>query len=71
MPIGWVRCLDGVDLEAYPAEILGLVGARIRGNVRYKGQDLLTLDEKCLTQMRDRDIAMILSTINTLQLERR
>lgn len=33
--------------------------ARIRGNVRYKNQNLLTLDENRLTQMRGRDIAMI------------
>lgn len=34
-------------------------GARIRGSVRYKKQDLLTLEEKRLTQMRGCDIAMI------------
>ncbi len=33
--------------------------ARIGGNVRYKNQDLLTLDENGLTKMRGRDIAMI------------
>ncbi len=41
--------------------VMRLLGprARIRGNVRYKKQDLLSLDEKRLTQMRGRDIAMI------------
>lgn len=33
--------------------------ARIRGNIRYKKQDILTLDENELTQMRGRDIAMV------------
>jgi peptide/nickel transport system ATP-binding protein len=41
--------------------VMQLLGprARIRGNVRYKKQDLLALEEKRLTQMRGRDIAMI------------
>ena len=41
--------------------VMQLLGprARIRGNVRYKKQDLMTLEEKRLTQMRGRDIAMI------------
>jgi len=41
--------------------VMQLLGPRalIRGNVRYKKQDLLGLDEKRLTQMRGREIAMI------------
>lgn len=41
--------------------VMQLLGPRahIRGNVRYKKQDLLALNEQRLTQMRGRDIAMI------------
>jgi len=41
--------------------VMQLLGprARICGNVRYKKQDILALDENRLTQMRGRDIAMI------------
>jgi oligopeptide/dipeptide ABC transporter ATP-binding protein len=41
--------------------VMQLLGprARIRGNARYRKQDLLALDEKGLTQMRGRDIAMV------------
>ena len=41
--------------------VMQLLGPRalIRGNVRYRKQDLLGFDEKGLTQMRGREIAMI------------